>query len=185
MPEEADPLRPLPVGGDRRSIARSNEALARLRADPTRIGGLVSLVGDDDPLVVRRAVDLIEKLAHERPEWIPPNRKRLIGSLAQQGAWEARLQIARALPLRRWTAAERKRAVAILLGHARRPQKLVKAWSVDGLSQLTAHDPSLLPVVEAPIEDFERAASPALTSRARRIRQRLRGAAVTTEPRGP
>jgi hypothetical protein len=32
----------------------------------------------------------------------------------------------------RWTVAERKRAVAILLGCARRPQKLVEAWSVDG-----------------------------------------------------
>jgi hypothetical protein len=38
MPDEPDSLRPLLVGGDRRSIARSNEALARLREDPTRIG---------------------------------------------------------------------------------------------------------------------------------------------------
>jgi HEAT repeat protein len=185
MPDEPDSLRPLLVGGDRRSIARSNEALALLRADPTRIAGLASLVGDDDPLVVMRAVDLIEKLAHERPEWIQPHRKRLIGSLAQHGAWEVRLQIARALPLLRWTAAERKRAVAILLGYARHPQKFVKAWSVDSLSQFAAHDASLLPVVEALIEDFERSASPSLISRARQIRQRLRSAAATTEPRGP
>jgi HEAT repeat protein len=66
MPDEPDSLRPPLVGGDRRSIARSNEALALLRADPTRIAGLVSLVSDDDPLVVMRAVDLIEKLVSDR-----------------------------------------------------------------------------------------------------------------------
>lgn len=186
MSEQADAcLRPLLVGGDRRSIARSNEALARLRADPTRIADLASLVDDDDALVVMRAVDLIEKLAHEHPEWIQPHRRRLIGPLAQHPAWEVRLQIARTLPLLRWTPAERKRAVAILLGYARHPQKFVKAWSVDSLSRFAAQDASLLHVVEALLEDFERSASPALMSRARQIRQRLRTAAATMAPPVP
>lgn len=177
-----DSLRPLLVGGDRRSIVRSNEALALLRADPVRIAELAALVDDSDWLVVMRAVDLMEKLAHEHPQWIQPHRKRFIGSLSQHPAWEVRLQIARALPLLRWTPAERKRAVAILLDYARHPQTFVKAWSVDSLSQFAAHDGSLLPVVEGLIEEFERSASPALRSRARQIRQRQCTATATAEP---
>lgn len=96
-----------------------------------------------------------------------------------------RLQIARALPLLRWTPAERKRAVAVLLGYATHPQKFVKAWSVDSLSRFATQDTSLLPVVEGLLEDFERSASPALLSRARQIRQRLRTAAATMAPPVP
>ncbi len=170
-------LRQLLVGGDRRSIARSNEALAMLRVEPARIADLVRLVDDSDWLVVMRAVDLMEKLAHEQPAWIQPHRKRFIGPLAQHPSWEIRLQIARALPLLRWTPAERKRVVAILRGYVAHPQKFLKAWSVDSLSQLAAGDASLMREVERLIEDFEHSGSPALISRARQIRAHLRTSA--------
>lgn len=177
-----DSLRRLLAGGDRRSIARSNEALALLRADPARIADLVNLAEDSDWLVVMRAVDLLDKLAHEHPEWIQPHRKLFIGPLADHPSWEIRLQIARALPLLRWTRAEWQRVTSILLGYARQPQKFVKAWSADSLSQLAADDASLIPVVEALIEDFERSGSPALVSRARQIRHRLRARAACGNP---
>jgi len=179
---EPDSLRQLLVGGDRRSIARSNEALALLRADPARVADLVRLVHDTDWLVVMRAVDLMEKLAHARPEWIQPYRKLFIGPLAEHPSWEIRLQIARALPLLRWTRAERGRVVTILLEYAKHPQKFVKAWSVDGLSRLAVGDASLMRVVERLIEDFENSDSPALISRARQIRARLSASAAATEP---
>jgi len=178
-------LRPLLVGGDRRSIARSNEALALLRANPAWIAELVPLVDDSDWLVVMRAVDLMEKLAHQHPERIQPHRKLFIGRLAEHPSWEIRLQIARALPLLRWTPAERKRAVAILLGYAAHPQKFVKAWSVNSLSRLAVDDASLMRVVEGLIGDLEQSASPALRSRARQIRSRLRTASTATTPSRP
>lgn len=170
----ADPasLRQLLLGGDRRSIARSNDALALVRADPKRIAELVGLANDADWLVVMRAVDLLEKLAHEHPEQVQPYRKLFIGALAEHPSWEIRLQIARTLPLLQWTPAERKRVVAILHGYAQQPQKFVKAWSVDGLSVLAVADATLLRVVEELLQGFEHSGSPALVSRARRIRAR-------------
>jgi len=180
-----DALRRLLVGGDRRSIARSNEALALLRADPARIVELVRLADDSDRLVVMRAVDLTEKLAHEHPDWIQPHRKLFIGPLAEHPSWEIRLQIARALPLLRWTPAERKRVVAILLGYAAHPQKFVKAWSVDSLSRLAMGDTALMRLVEELVGNLEQSASPALRSRARQIRKRLRTCATATEPSQP
>lgn len=177
-----DSLRQLLVGGDRRSLARSNEALALLRADPARVADLVSLARDSDWLVATRAVDLMEKLAHEHPEWIQPHRKLLIGPLAEHPSWEIRLQIARALPLLRWAPAEQRRVVAILLGYVNHPQKFVKAWSVDSLSRLAVGDASLRAAVETLIEGLENSGSPALLSRARQIRSRLRASAAATEP---
>ena len=60
-------LRPLLEGGDRRSIARSDEVLERVRARPELVGELAALTGDADWLVAMRAVDLLEKFAHEHP----------------------------------------------------------------------------------------------------------------------
>lgn len=178
-----DQLRALLVGGDRRSIARSNEALALLRADQARVVELVRLVHDRDWLLVMRAMDLMEKLVHEHPEWIQPYRDLFIGPLAEHQSWEIRLQIARALPLLRCqTPAERRQVVTILLGYVKHPQKFVKAWSVDGLSRLAVGDVPLTRVVEGLIQDLENSGSPALSSRARQIRTRLNASAATTEP---
>ena len=61
MRARPDPLQSLLVGGDCRSIARSNEALAHLRADQARVVELVRLVHDSDWPVVLRAIDLSER----------------------------------------------------------------------------------------------------------------------------
>lgn len=129
-----------------------------------------------------RAKDLMEKLVHEHPEWRQPYRNMFIGPLAGHQSWEIRLQIARALPLLRWTPAERRQVVTFLLGYVKHPQKFVKAWSVDGLSRLAVGDAPLTRVVEGLIDDLENSGSPALRSRSRQIRTRLNASAATTEP---
>jgi HEAT repeat protein len=170
----AEPLRGFLVGGDRRSIARSGRALEAVRAEPERIAELVELTEDGDWLVTQRAMDLLEKLAHERLEWIEPYRKVFLGPLADSDKWEIRLQIVRALPLFQWKGAQRRRAVAILLRDVDHPQTFVRAWALDGLARFALTDPRLLPDVMRHLRRFERSGSKALMARARRIREDLR-----------
>src|SRR5690242_13625569 len=112
---KAQAIRELLSGGDRRGIADSAKVRALVEQRPSRVKELASLTGDEDWLVAQRALDLLEKLAHEHPDWIEPHKKVFIGPLAGSDKWEIRLQIVRALPLFRWTAAESKRIEAILL----------------------------------------------------------------------
>jgi hypothetical protein len=93
------PLRRFLTGGDRRSQAQATRALAQVRADPSRVSELAALAQDADWLVSMRAVDLLEKLAHENPDWIEPHKRLFLGALADSEQWEIRLQIVRALPL--------------------------------------------------------------------------------------
>jgi hypothetical protein len=167
------PLRALLSGGDRRSVAQSERARALVQADPARVTELAGLAADDDWLVSSRAMDLLEKLAHDHPEWVQPHKKLFIGPLAASDKWEIRLQIVRALPLLKWTPRERARAVAILRENIDHPQKFVRAWALDSLAQLAATDRALLPVVNRTIDAFERSGSKALAVRARNIRARL------------
>src|SRR5215510_5707726 len=93
-------------GGDRRSIADSKRVRALVEADPPLVSELVALTDDADWLVVQRAIDLLEKLAHDRADWIEPHKKIFVGPLAESDKWEIRLQVVRALPLFRWTSAQ-------------------------------------------------------------------------------
>jgi hypothetical protein len=103
-------LRSLFAGGDRRSQARSKEALACVHADRAKVSELTTLVDDEDWLVSMRALDLLEKLAHTHRDWIDPHKHLFIGAAADSDKWEMRLQVVRALPLFEWTAGRTTRS---------------------------------------------------------------------------
>lgn len=166
-------LRSLFSGGDRRSVARSPRARALVEADPRRVTELAALARDDDWLVSMRVMDLLEKLAHEHPDWVQPHKRLFIGTLADSDKWEIRLQVVRALPLLSWTTRERKRVIEILRLNLEHPQKFVRAWALDSLAVFARDDRPLMRVVLRGLRSFELSGSKALQTRARHIRGRL------------
>jgi hypothetical protein len=171
-------LRSLLAGGDRRSIAGLNRALALVRASPDRAGQVVSLAKDVDWLVSMRALDLLEKLVHDHPEWVQPYRRVFIGPLADSDRWELHLQIVRALPFLRWTPRERSRVLAILRRDLDHPKLFVKAWALDSLARFAEGDRTLMPIVRQYLAEFARSGRPALAARACQIRSRLSAPAL-------
>jgi len=140
-----------------------------INKNPALVADLAALAGDRDPLLVMRAYDLLEKIAHEHTAWIEPYKHLFIGPHAASERWETRLQIVRALPLFSWTAAQRKRAETILLDNVTYPQTFVRAWALDSLATFSAKNPTLLPDVRRYITQFARSRSKALQARARAI----------------
>ena len=166
-------IRALLSGGDRRSIAQSARVRALVEREPARVNDLAALTDDEDWLVAQRALDLLEKLAHERPEWVEAHKGIFIGPLAASDKWEIRLQIVRALPLFRWSASQAKRVERLLLENVTYPQTFVRAWALDGLATFAMRRPRLAPVVRKYLREFEQSDSKALQARARQIRARL------------
>lgn len=169
----ATEIRQLLRGGDRRSIADSHRARALIEHNPARVTELAALTADEDWLVTQRALDLLEKLAHEHADWIESHKKIFIGPLATSDKWEIRLQIVRALPLFRWTPTQQRRVEKILRENVSFPQTFVRAWALDGLATLAQRKVTLMPLVRKHLRDFERSPSKALQARARQIRARL------------
>jgi hypothetical protein len=159
-------------GGDRRSIAQSNRVRKMIESKPALVRHLASLTTDEDWLVALRALDLMEKLAHEHPEWIEPHKKIFIGPLASSDKWEIRLQIIRALPLFRWSPGDMRRVEKILSENLTFPQTFVRAWALDGLATIAERRKRLAPTVQRYLREFERSPSKALQARARSIRAR-------------
>ena len=149
---------------------------ALIENDPSLVGELVALTDDENWLVTQRALDLMEKLAHDHPEWIEPHKKIFIGPLADSDKWEIRLQIVRALPLFRWSPAQARRVQELLVGNVSFPQTFVRAWALDSLATLAQRNATLMPIVRRHLKDFERSPSKALQARARHIRARLASA---------
>src|ERR1041385_5792883 len=87
-----NPLRRFLVGGDRRSIAHSARARARVEKNPRLVKDLAALTKDGDWLVQERAPDLLEKFAQEHPDWVEPYKRVFLGPLAESDKWEIRLQ---------------------------------------------------------------------------------------------
>jgi HEAT repeat protein len=141
--------------------------------DPSLVGELVALTEDGDPLVVQRAIDLLEKLAHEHPDWIAPHKQVFVGPLAESPRWEIRLQVVRALSLFTWTPHERRRVEKVLVDNVSYPQTFVRAWALDSLATIAGRRKALAPVVERHLQEFEQSSSKALQARARNIRARL------------
>ena len=173
----AGELRLLLSGGDRRSIAESNRVRQLVESAPSLVTELAALTADEDWLVAQRALDLLEKLAHERREWIAPHKKIFIGPLAASDKWEVRLQIVRALPLFDWTRGQSRRVEEILLESVVFPQIFVRAWALDSLATLAGRNVTLVPIVRKHLRSFERSPSKALRARAKQIRARLDGRA--------
>ena len=166
-------LRSLLTGGDRRSIAQSSRAFAIVRSNRELVAQLAALAQDTDWLVSMRAMDLLEKLAHEHPEWVEPFKALFIGPLADSDKWEVRLQVVRALPLFVWSPKEKRRAIEILLRDAEHPQTFVRAWAVDGLASFAETNGELMPKLRRHLSELEESGRKALVTRARRIRSRL------------
>jgi hypothetical protein len=144
-----------------------------IETNPSLVTELAALTADEDWLVTQRALDLLEKLAHEHADWIAPHKKVFVGPLAASDKWEIRLQIVRALPLFHWSPTQTHRVEEILLENVAFAQTFVRAWALDGLATLAERRVRLMPIVRRHLRDFERSPSKALQARAKQIRARI------------
>src|SRR4030095_6491959 len=165
-------LRAFLTGGHRRSIAQSDYARALVEKKPHLVAELATLAEDSDWLVSQRALDLLEKFAHDNRHGMEPYKQIFIGELAETDKWEIRLQIVRALPLFEWSSSELPRVTAILRENVSYPQTFVKAWALDSLATMSEKDAKLKPIVRRELTAFEKSPSKALQARAKKIRQR-------------
>src|SRR5947209_7709197 len=65
-------------GGDRRSIGRSNQAVAQVLRRPELFAHLMSGLSHRDRLIRMRSADAMEKVTLRRPELLAPHRARLL-----------------------------------------------------------------------------------------------------------
>jgi hypothetical protein len=128
---------------------------------------------DDDAVVRIRAADSVEKVTRERLHLLQPWKRPLMETVAARKEKEVRWHVAQLLPRMKLSAAERKMAVAILMGYLADESSIVKTLSMQALADLAEQDKSLLGKVVPLIERLTKAGPPAVRSRGRRLLKQL------------
>ena len=152
--------------------------IARLIArQPRRAERLIELMWDDDPGVASRAADVLERVsAHPTPALmriLNEYKEALLGLLADARFIKLRWNLAFVLPRIALTLPEARRAGATLYTFLDDRSSIVKTAALQGLADLTRHDPESLPAVLDLLRIQGRSGTPAMRARSRALIQRL------------
>lgn len=171
MPRQT--LKSLLEGSDRRSIGRANEAAALVLREPRRFPELIGYLWSDDGIVRMRAADATEKISVQKPGLLAPFKAELLGLLLEAEQQELRWHLALMIPRLTLTKKERQRAAEGLRRYLEDRSSIVKTFALQGLTELAAVDRSLLPEIREILEAAERAGTPAMRARARKLLKTL------------
>ena len=157
------------TGGDRRSLGRATEVLELVRALPERLGELVELLWDSDAVVRMRAADCIEKLSLEPQFDLRSCSAELLGLMSESSQSEVRWHLALMAPRLRLSAAEIRRAAAILEGYLEDRSSIVKTCAMQGLWELSLQEAGLRSRVLELVRRASRDGTAAMRARGRKL----------------
>jgi hypothetical protein len=160
-------------GKSRTSVGRVNDVATIVLAKPKATLRLIECLWDDDPGVVNRAADALERASCHRPSILEPWKAQLLGLLADATANKLRWNLALIVPRLPLTVPETTRAVAILQSYLEDKSSIVKTLAMQGLADLTRQNPSLLPEVLDLLRILSRTGTPAMRARGRLLLRRL------------
>jgi hypothetical protein len=162
--------------------------IARLVAtQPRRARRVIELMWDDDPGVASRAADVLERISHNPSSalgrMLEEYKEALLGLLPDARFMKLRWNLAFMIPRLALSVAEARRAAATLYTFLDDRSSIVKTAALQGLADLTRHDPESLPAVLDLLRIQGRSGTPAMRARSRHLIQRLDPAARPTRRR--
>ena len=162
--------------------------IARLiSAQPRRAGRLIELMWDDDPGVASRAADVLERISHDPlpglVRILEEYKEALLGLLPDARFKKLRWNLAFVIPRLALSVAEARRAAATLYTFLEDRSSIVKTAALQGLADLTRHDPESLPAVLDLLRIEGRSGTPAMRARSRHLIRRLDPTARPTRRR--
>lgn len=165
----ADALR----GGHHNSLGRTEEVVAIVVADPTRLEELFAVLAVSDELMRMRAGDALEKVCRQRSDWFVPHIDRItkeVGAIEQSSVQWHVAQMLR--HLRGDLSVEQARRAEALLRRnlTRSTDWIVLNVTMDVLAEWAVHDPALARWLHP---ELERLCDDPRKSVARRAEKRL------------
>jgi len=160
-------------GGDRRSIGRSDRVAKIVNADRRLFANLMAGLWSEDALVRMRAADAAEKVTREKPEWLAPYHKELLGLLAETEEQEVRWHLTVMVPRLELNANERQAVIGSLNRFLEDRSSIVKTFALQGLADLAKSESSIRPTVVETLRQATRSGTPAMKARSRKLLQQL------------
>ena len=172
MPRPAT-IRSMLAEGSRLAVGRVREVAALVLAHPKNAARLIECLCDEDPGVANRAADALERASYHQPSLAAPWKDSLLGILAEPEHNKLRWNLALVVPRLALTPSEARRAAETLRTYLEDKSSIVKTCAMQGLAELTRHDPSLLPEILDLLRILSRSGTPAMRARGRILLWRL------------
>jgi hypothetical protein len=177
MPSQAD-LRALLAQGKRAlSLGRVREVVALIEALPRLAARFIELLWDSDPGVAQRAADVLERVSRNPSPLLARilanSKDALLGLLPEAHLKKLRWNLALTLGRLPLTIPDCRRAAAAFQTYLDDPSSIVKTAALQGLADLTRHDPSQLPAVLDLLRIHGRSGTPAMRARSRILLAKL------------
>ncbi len=160
---------PLPEGGDRRSIGRSDQVAAIVSANPRLFPELIAGLWSENPLVRMRAADAAEKVTRKHRELLQPYKMELLGLMTEAQEQELRWHLAVMVPRLPLNAKERQTTIAALNNYLEDRSSIVKTFALQGLADLAQHEPNIRPRVIEILREAIRKGTAAMKARSRKL----------------
>jgi hypothetical protein len=156
-------------GGDLRSIGRSEEVVEAVLSEPGLFAVLMSGLTADDARVRMRAADAAEKVTVSHPEWLAPYKEYLLNEVVKMDQQEVRWHAAIMFTRLKLTKNERARVASLLKGWLDDKSRIVQAFSLQALADLSKQDAGLRSEVRRLIEGKIKTGAASVQSRAKRL----------------
>jgi hypothetical protein len=161
------------LGGDRRSIGKSNHAAALVLEQPELIAVLFQGLDSTDPVLRMRCSDAIEKATAQRPELLAPYKKALIYKYSTIEQQEVRWHVAQLLSRLTLTASEAKAVVKLLFSFSNDRSSIVKTMTMQALTDVALRSRRLVPEVTRHIQELSVIGTPAMKARSKKLLRTL------------
>jgi hypothetical protein len=156
-------------GGDRRSIGHVDAVMDLIRMEPHLFPNLVEGIASTDPLIAMRAADAVEKLTQERVAWLQPFKERILKEFLLIQQHEVRWHMVALLNRLDLTINERWDAVRVLAGFLHDSSKIVQAFTLQAMFDISAPVVALRQEVIAVLQDKTDDVAPAVRTRAKNL----------------
>lgn len=166
-----EPFAGMLTGGHHNSLGRTEEVVALVRADRTRLDELFATLADPDEVVRMRAGDALEKVCRERPDWFLAYVDRLLGDVGQIEQPSVQWHVAQML---RHLGSDldhdqQQRATALLQRNLTGSTDwIVLNVTMDVLTHWARHDPPLAAWLRPELERLRRDSRKSVATRASR-----------------
>lgn len=167
------PILEMLKGGDRRSIGRSNEVMARVLNEPELFDALFWGMLTDDPVIRMRSADAAEKVTAIHPEYLIPHKGVLLKTLAKVEQVEVRWHVAPMLVRLPLSESEQTAVANVLMSYMNDRSSIVKTSAMQALCDFAERCEALRPVALLHIKDLVVIGTPAMKARGKKLFSKL------------
>ncbi len=161
------------TGGDRRSVGAAAEVAAEVLRNEGLMEELFAGLLFDDPILRSRTAHALMQVAGQRPDLVQPYKDRILEEVAPLEQWEVREQICKILPALALSPTDIDRVLRLFQAYLEDRHSIVKTCAMQGMADLTRHDPALTPEIRFLIENLSMNGTAAMRARGRKLLKSL------------